>query len=91
MTCRGCPGTFANAMPNNTLKKTICSTSFFAAASKKLCGTVCSSTPESVGVVEVNSFASAALAAASDTPVPGLMRFTASNPTPSASVVTSSK
>ena len=37
-----------SATPKSTEKNTICKTSLFAAASKKLCGTTCSSTPVSV-------------------------------------------
>ena len=42
--------TFASPTANRIEKKTICSTSFCAAASKKLCGTVCSRTLVTVGV-----------------------------------------
>ena len=41
------PASIFDAMPNRSEKKTICSTSFFAIASKMLAGTVCSSTPAS--------------------------------------------
>ena len=72
-------------------KKTICSTSFFAAASKKLCGTVCSITPVSDVCVVANSAPSFADAVPRSTPAPGFTRFTAMRPTASAIVVTISK
>ena len=49
------PCTLDSATAKMIAKNTICSTSFFAAASKKLCGTVCSITPVSVVCVVANS------------------------------------
>ena len=72
-------------------KKTICSTSFFDAASKKLCGTVCSSTPLRVVLVAANCEPSFADAAPRSTPCPGFTRLTARSPTTNANVVTASK
>jgi len=72
-------------------KKTIWSTSFFAAASKKLFGTVCANTPERLVCVVASCAPSSADAAPRSTPCPGFTRFTAISPTASAAVVTSSK
>ena len=85
------PCTFESATAKMIAKKTICSTSFFAAASKKLVGTVCSMTPVSVVCVAANSAPSFVDAAPRSTPTPGFTMLTASRPTASASVVTISK
>ena len=87
----GFAGVRASETANRMAKKTICSTSFVAAASKKLCGTVCSRTPASVGCFVTIASASAAEAPARVTPTPGFSTFTAIRPTASASVVTISK
>ena len=83
-------GTWVSAMAKSTVKKTTCSTSFFAAASKKLVGTVCSSTPDRVVGVLANCCPASA-EPASTTPTPGLATLTATRPTRSATVVTTSK
>ena len=85
------PFTRDNATANRIEKKTIWSTSFFAAASKKLCGTMCSMTLPNVGAFCAYSAALSGVASASEIPEPGLMRFTAISPTASARVVTISK
>ena len=62
------PGlTWVRAAAKSTEKNTTWSTSFFDAASKKLCGTVCSSTPDSVTGAFWKALASSA-DTASDTP-----------------------
>ena len=66
------PCTFESATAKMIAKKTICSTSFFAAASKKLVGTVCSITPVSVVCVAASSAPSFVDAAPRSTPTPGL-------------------
>jgi hypothetical protein len=71
-------------------KKTIWRTSLFAAASKKLWGTRCSSIPLKV-VVFWASCSPASADSLRRTPTPGCVRFTAASPMNSASVVTISK
>ena len=73
------------------VQNTICSTSFFAAAWKKLCGTVCSSIPDTVVLVAASVVPCSAEPLLTSMPLPGLTRFTAASPTTSASVVTISK
>ena len=85
------PCTWDSATAKMMAKKTIWSTSFAAAASKKLCGTVCSTTPVNVVCFCANSAPASAVAAARFTPTPGFTMFTARSPTTSASVVTISK
>ena len=70
------PRTWASAMAKSTEKNTTCSTSFLAAASKKLAGTVCSSTPPRVVGVLANCFPSSEDVPRT-TPTPGCARFTA--------------
>ncbi len=72
------------------VKNTTCSTSFLAAASKKLVGTVCSSTPESVVGLLARAWPASA-EPESMTPAPGFTRLTAASPMKSATVVTISK
>ena len=86
------PCTCDSATAKMIAKKTICSTSFFAAASKKLCGTVCSITPANVVCVlrELGAGCRRSPRRGSR-PTPGFTMFTASSPTTSASVVTISK
>ncbi len=84
------PRTCDSPIANSTDQKTIWSISLFAAASKKLCGTRCSSTPENVTLPATGAPA-AASGDANDTPTPGLRMLTASNPMKRASVVTTSK
>jgi len=85
----GRPRTCVRPIANRTDQKTICSISLRAAASKKLCGTMCSSTVENVtGSAGAGAATGAARVA---TPTPGLRTLTASNPMNSASVVTISK
>jgi hypothetical protein len=86
-----CPCTRASATAKMMAKKTIWSTSFAAAASKKLCGTVCSSTPDKVVLRAANCAPASAEAAPRSTPMPGFVRFTATSPITSARVVTISK
>ena len=81
----------ASATPKSTEKKTICNTSLLAAASKKLCGTTCSSTPVSVTCLDARSVPTVADAPVMFTPSPGRIRFTAAKPITSAIVVTISK
>ena len=85
------PCTFDSATAKMIAKNTTWSTSFFAAASKKLCGTVCSMTPVSDGFVVASSEPSVDETAPRSTPRPGFTRLTATKPTTSASVVTTSK
>ena len=87
------PSTRDRATAKMIAKKTICSTSFCAAASKKLCGTVCSRTEAKVGVLAANAWNSSVLpvAGAIERPRPGFTRLTAINPIASAAVVTTSK
>ena len=86
------PSTRASATAKMIAKKTICSTSLLAAASKKLCGTVCSSTDAKVGVLAANALNSSLPPAdVSCTPTPGFTQFTAIRPIASAAVVTISK
>ncbi len=86
------PSTRANATAKMIAKKTIWSTSFCAAASKKLCGTVCSSTEAKVGVLAARALnSSLSPAAAMESPTPGFTTFTATRPMARASVVTTSK
>ena len=85
------PCTRDSATPKRMAKKTTCSTSFFAAASKKLCGTVCSMTPENVILVLANCCAASVDAPPSVMPRPGFTMLTASSPTTRARVVTTSK
>src|SRR5213592_761096 len=86
----GRPRTCVSPIANSTDQKTICNISLRAAASKKLGGTMCSST---VANVTASAGAGAAAPATGDvvTPTPGLMTLTASNPMKRASVVTISK
>jgi len=92
MTSLGRPFTCDSASANSTAQKTICSTSLCTAASKKLCGTICSSTVVSVGCSPRGEWMGAPAAGGGRrTPSPGRTRFTASKPTPSARVVTTSK
>ena len=70
-------------------QNTTCSTSFCAAASKKLCGTMCWSTLARVVCEAATGPAPVALPSA--TPTPGCTTFTVTSPTTSASVVTTSK
>ena len=85
------PCTCESATAKIMAKKTTWSTSFFAAASAKLCGTVCSRTPENVVFTFASSTPVSAVALARVTPAPGFTRFTATRPTTSAKVVTTSK
>ena len=85
------PVTRDSATANRIAKNTTWSTSFFAAASKKLCGTMCSITPVKLTSVFANSAPLSVLATARFTPAPGFTTFTTSRPIASASVVTTSK
>ena len=91
ITCFALPFTRDSPTANRMAKNTICSTSLCAAASKKLCGTMCSITPVNVTFVCANSVPFVAVSAARFTPTPGLTRFTAIRPIARAAVVTSSK
>ena len=91
ITCLGFPLTRESPTAKRIAKNTIWSTSFFAAASKKLDGTMCSITPVNVTFVCANSVPFSAVAVARFTPTPGLTRFTASSPIARAIVVTTSK
>ncbi len=84
-------GTCDSATAKMIAKNTICSTSLFAAASKKLCGTVCSMTLLNVACVVESPAVWAAFAPPRSTPTPGFTTFTTMSPTASASVVTISK
>ena len=86
----GRPRTCERATAKITEKNTTCSTWFWTAASKKLCGTMCSSTLANVGCPPPATGAPAA-GGGSFTPTPGLTMFTASRPMNRASVVTTSK
>ena len=91
ITCLGRPCTRESPTANRMAKNTICSTSLCVAASKKLCGTMCSMTPANVIFVCASSAALSVLAPARLMPAPGLTRFTAPRPRKSAMVVTISK
>ena len=91
ITCLGRPLTRARPTAKRMEKNTTCSTSFLAAASKKLCGTECSIRPPNVILVCANCAASVALAPESEIPAPGFTRLTAARPMNSAIVVTISK
>jgi len=78
-------------MAKSTAKITTCSTSFRAAASKKLAGKVCSSTPDRVTWLLANCLPCSAVAVERSTPSPGRTTLTAMRPNASARVVTSSK
>ena len=84
------PRTCDSPIAKSTDQKTICNISLFAAASKKLCGTMCSSTPVNV-TFPAGATAPAVSGDTSDTPTPGFRMLTASKPMKSASVVTTSK
>ncbi len=89
MTSFGLPLTCVSASPNRMDQNTTCSTSFCAAASKKLCGTMCWSTLARVVLDWATGPAAAAVPSA--TPTPGCTTFTITSPTTRASVVTTSK
>src|SRR5512133_886660 len=91
ITCFGRIGTRDSATAKMIDQKTTWSTSFLAAASKKLWGTVCSNTPLNVGRVLANCVTAESLAVLTSTPTPGRATLTAIRPTASASVVTISK
>src|SRR5690349_3926838 len=89
----GPAGVRASATAKMMDQNTTCSTSFLAAASTKLDGTMCSSTPPNVTVRCDASVTVADTCAdvSRPTPSPGRTRLTAIRPTASANVVTTSK
>jgi len=92
MTARAAPLTWDSAIAKAMVNTTTGSDSLPAAASNTLRGTLCSSTTAKPGAGGgAARLAPAAAPAAKLTPMPGRTRFTASRPTTSASVVTTSK
>ena len=87
---RGLPRTWASAMPNSVAQKTTWSTSFSAAAWKKLVGTMCSRNPPNV-VGAALGIGALGSGGGRITPTPGWVMCTAVSPITSATAVMSQK